>query len=47
MTLPKHIKEHIELNLDFRFPANGNTYFKFTSTKVELYVDGTLVQEWS
>ena len=47
MNVAEHIKTHIVLGLDFRFPAEGNTYFKFSPTKVELYIDGVLKLEWT
>ena len=46
MNLSEHIKEHINLGLDFRIPADGNTYFKFSTDAVELYVNGVLKQRW-
>jgi hypothetical protein len=51
MSLAEHMVDHIKLGLDFRFPAEGNTYFKVSGTgassKVELYIDGTLANEWT
>jgi hypothetical protein len=47
MTIAEHIKEHIVLGLDGRFPSEGNTYFKFSATKVELYVEGVLAVTWT
>lgn len=51
MNLATHLKEHCVLGLDFRFPADGNTYFKVSGTgassKVELYIDGVIANEWT
>jgi hypothetical protein len=47
MDLAKHLTEHIVLGLDGRFPSEGNTYFKFSATLVELYIDGTLALSWT
>ena len=43
MSLAEHIKDHLALGMDFRFPADGNTYFLFSSTSVKFYVNGVLV----
>jgi hypothetical protein len=47
MDLAKHLAEHCALGLDFRMPAEGNTYFKFSAQLVELYIDGTLAMSWT
>jgi len=47
MNMADHIKEHIALGLDFRFPAEGNTYIKFSTTTIEFYVEGVLVGTWT
>jgi len=49
MSIAEHMRDHIILGLEFRFPAEGNTYFKFdmVNNKVELYVNGVLKQEWT
>lgn len=47
MNLPEHIKEHLILGLDFRIPAEGNTYFKFSTDKIELFVNGVKKAEWT
>ena len=46
-SLAEEIKLHAELGLDFRIPAEGNTYFKFSAQLVELYIDGVLAMSWT
>jgi len=46
-SLVEHIKDHIALGLEFRFPAEGNTYFLFSTTYVRLYINGELKMEWT
>jgi hypothetical protein len=46
-SLTEHMIDHIKLGLDFRFPAEGNTYFKFSLTQVDLYIDGVLAFTWT
>lgn len=47
MTVVDHLREHAILGIDFRIPAEGNTYFKFSATLVELYIDGILAMSWT
>lgn len=47
MSLSKHIEEHVKLGLDFRFPTEGDSYIKFTPTKVEIWVGGNLKRRWN
>jgi len=47
MSLADHLKDHAIIGLDFRIPAEGNTYFKFSAQLVELYIDGVLAMSWT
>ena len=44
------IKDYVNSDVEFRFNGqSGNTYLKYNSTtsKLELWVNGSKVQEWS
>ena len=46
-SIAEHVKDHIALGLDFRFPAEGSTYFLFSAAYVRMYIDGELKMEWT